>query len=231
MIDRNTCRLALFRRFRDMVTGSLPGILLCMLTVCGTGNEKAGAATGSFLAPRDITLIGRVTAPSCTVRLENSRMQFGSVAPGQPRRDAPQQLNIAVSECDADGVGLLLKAEHWPDMPQRGILRSVPGREVSDSLYYTVAPGQESDEAWPLVAVREHAQQGQQPAAQRRENDDKPYFLLSAVRYWYNLKFPMKEGDERIIPLTVTVHQASGSVDKTAQEELNGTFTIELSWR
>ncbi|MDN8674811.1 hypothetical protein Q0N22_15425, partial [Staphylococcus aureus] len=79
---------------------------------------------------------GKVTAPSCTVKLENDRMTFSL------QRDngeaASQTLLLNLSQCEADGVGVTFKAEHWPDNPVRGTLSGATSRQLEQVWYYTL---------------------------------------------------------------------------------------------
>ncbi|WP_275150821.1 hypothetical protein [Citrobacter koseri] len=228
---------------RAMVSGSLPGLLLCLLAGLGLKAGIAEAVPETYLAAQGITVNGRVTAPSCTVRLENNQMTFGesatsgSGAEGATAEDgAIQTLKLNVSECDADGVGMLFKADYWPDMPERGVLRGVKTRRASGGWYYTVSPGREDNAGWPLKLSQDS---DEKPVTDIRlkGTDERQYYKLSEVNYWYDLKSPLRDGDEMIIPLTVSLHKTRLSEEDTRREskrregELDGTFTIQLSWR
>lgn len=211
-----------------------PGLLRCaLLAVCLTaGIVQAGPETS--LAMQDITLHGRVTAPSCTVRFENSQLTFAAMGQGNNKEGmtsgaATQVLKLQVSECNADGIGMRFAAEHWPEMPVRGMLRSVAGRTASEAMYYTLGPGDESDATWPLKRVQNEdvpeVKKGQTQGEERR------YYRLSGDTYWYDFKTPLQGDSDRMIPLAVELHPARQKDNKTAPRDTSGTFTLELSWR
>ncbi|MEL5428880.1 hypothetical protein [Serratia nevei] len=216
-----------------MLTGMLPGVVLCAALGAALKDNVADAATETFLAAQDITLSGKVTAPSCTVKLENDRMTFSRQQDN--RETASQTLRLNLSQCEADGVGVTFKAEHWPDNPVRGTLSGAQSRQREEGWYYTLSPGTDSGEngeaEWPMRLADDS------PALQKdkQASGDKSdvYFSLAEVNYWYDLKAPMKEGDVRVIPFQVQVHQ---DITKERQgthinEALESTFTLQISWR
>lgn len=229
------------QKTRDMIAGMIPGLLICALVTFWLKAGVAQAVPETYLAMQDITLSGRVTAPSCTVRLDNSQLKFGAqegsnasvdtkAGNGSDSHDnATQTLMLNVSECDADGVGMLFKADYWPQMPVRGVLRATSGHQASEAWYYTLSPGRESDDAWPLKLARD----SEKTEAEKDQSvsDGSEYYRLSEVNYWYDLKKPLRDGDEMVIPLTVTLHQVRTKDRKSVQGDLEATFTIQLSWR
>lgn len=235
--------LDVMQKIRDTLAGMIPGLLLCALVTFWLRVGVAQAVPETYLAMQDITLSGRVTAPSCTVRLDDNQLKFsapedgdvtsgtkvGNGSDGNHHDGATQTLRLNVSECDADGVGMLFKADYWPEMPVRGTLRTTPGHQASEALYFTLSPGRESDDTWPLKLARD----SEKTEAEKDQpvSDDSQYYRLSEVNYWYDLKKPLRDGDEMVIPLTVTLHQVRMKENKSARGDLEGTFTIQLSWR
>lgn len=216
-----------------MLTGMLPGVVLCAALGTVLKGNIADAATETFLAAQDITLSGKVTAPSCTVKLENDRMTFSRQQDN--RETASQTLLLNLSQCEADGVGVTFKAEHWPDNPVRGTLSGSQSRQRDNGWYYTLSPGTDNGENgeanWPMRLADDS------PALQKdnQAGGDKTnvYFSLAEVNYWYDLKAPMKEGDVRVIPFQVQVHQSMKKEKQATSpdEALESTFTMQISWR
>lgn len=216
-----------------MLTGTLPGVVLCAALGMVLKDNIADAATETFLAAQDITLNGRVTAPSCTVKLENDRMTFSRQRDNKEM--ASQTLLLNLSQCEADGVGVTFKAEHWPDNQVRGTLTGTQSRQRDNDWYYTLSPGTDSgangEAIWPMHLAEDSPalQQDKQAGGDKHE----VYFSLAEVNYWYDLKTPMKEGDVRVIPFQVQVHQ---DITKERQamstgDMLESTFTMQISWR
>lgn len=216
-----------------MLTGMMPGLVFCAALGTVLKDNVADAATETFLAAQDITLSGRVTAPSCTVKLENDRMTFSRRQ--DSRETASQTLLLNLSQCEADGVGVTFKAEYWPDNPVRGTLNGAQSRQREEGLYYTLSPGKDNGESgeadWPMRLADDS------PALQKDKqasgNKTDVYFSLAEVNYWYDLKAPMKEGDVRVIPFQVQVHQIMTKAKQAvaADEALESTFTMQISWR
>lgn len=214
-----------------MLAGMLPGVVLCAALGAVLKDNVADAATETFLAAQDITVSGKVTAPSCVVKLENDRMTFRRQQDN--RQTASQTLLLNLSQCEADGVGVTFKAEHWPDNPVRGTLSGAVSRQREQGWYYTLSPGTDSGEdgesTWPMRLAEDS------PALQndKQAGDDKHevYFSLAEVNYWYDLKAPMKEGDVRVIPFQVQVHQRATKERLSSDEALESTFTMQISWR
>lgn len=216
-----------------MLTGMVPGVVLCAALGTVLKDNVADAATESFLAAQDITLSGKVTAPSCTVRLENDRMTF-SRQQGS-KESSTQTLRLNLSQCEADGVGVTFKAEHWPDNPVRGTLSGAQSRRREEGWYYTLSPGTDSGEngeaEWPMRLADDSPALQKDKQAGGEKTD--VYFSLAEVHYWYDLKAPMKEGDVRVIPFQVQVHHGVTKERQatSADESLESTFTMQISWR
>ncbi|WP_371972972.1 hypothetical protein ACB496_15265 [Lelliottia nimipressuralis] len=225
---------------KGMATGVLPGVLLCAVLTGYLKDNVALANTETYLAAQDITLSGTVTAPSCTVKLENNRLMFTRQqqdAQGvQSSRHNPtiQTLRLNLSQCEVDGVGVMFKAEYWPDNPVRGTLRDRAQRQRNDALYYTISPGadEENPAAWPLTL----AEDSPQPEADKQQEENRAanpaqYFSLAEMNYWYDLKTPLKENDVLVIPFNVRVHRALTQKKESNPGELESNFTLQLSWR
>lgn len=222
---------------KGMVTGVLPGVLLCTVLTGYLKDNVARAETETYLAAQDITLSGTVTAPSCTVKLENDRLTFTRRQQGEQdnrRNPALQTLRLNLSQCEVDAVGVMFKAEYWPDNPVRGMLRDKQQGQRSDALYYTISPGSDEDNpaAWPLTL----AEDSPQPEADKQQEENKvatpaQYFSLAEVNYWYDLKEPLKENDVLVIPFNVRVHHGLAQKKENSEGELESNFTLQLSWR
>lgn len=222
---------------KGMVTGVLPGLLLCTVLTGYLKENVARAGTETFLAAQDITLSGTVTAPSCTVKLENDRLTFSRQPQGEPdskRNPALQTLRLNLSQCEVDAVGVMFKAEYWADNPVRGTLRSKQQGQRNDVWYYTISPGADSDNpaAWPLTL----AEDSPQPEADKQQEDNRvanpaQYFSLAEVNYWYDLKEPLKENDVLVIPFNVRAHRGQLQKKENPPGELEANFTLQLSWR
>lgn len=225
------------RLFRDMVAGMLPGLLLCSVLVGTLKGNVADAAPEMYLAAQDITLSGNVTTPSCAVKLENDRMTFSRQQDDRytARSLSTQTLRLDLSQCEADGVGVMFKAEHWPENPVRGSLRGTQSTQRDGNWYYTISPGAESDSGdmrWPLRLAKDSV--APEADKQSGENNKDVYFSLAEVNYWYDLNAPLKESDVLVIPFSVQVHQAptrDRNIRKEDDETLESNFTLQLSWR
>ncbi|MCW2456360.1 UNVERIFIED_ORG: hypothetical protein M2414_004117 [Rahnella aquatilis] len=222
---------------KGMVTGVLPGVLLCTVLTGYLKDNVALAGTETYLAAQDITLSGTVTSPSCTVKLENDRLTFTRQQQDEQdgkRNPALQTLRLNLSQCEVDGVGVMFKAEYWPDNPVRGTLRDRQQKLRNDALYYTISPGadEENPAAWPLTL----AEDSPQPEADKQQEENKAsspaqYFSLAEVNYWYDLKTPLKENDVLVIPFNVRVHRTLTQKKENNLGELESNFTLQLSWR
>lgn len=189
-----------------------------------SGGSRAGAET--FLAAQDITLNGTVTAPSCTVKLDNNRMSF-SRSKGAP---ATQILQLKLSQCEADGIGVMFKAEHWPENLVRGALLEKSTRERNSHWYYTIGPADdETQTPWPLVLAADSP--ATEADKQQPGNDQERYFSLAQVNYWYDLRQPLKDSEVLIIPFYVRLQPDLTQKDDKSQEQLESSFTLQISWR
>lgn len=206
--------------------GIFPGLLLgtVLIGYLVPGVARAGAET--YLAAQDITLYGTVTAPSCTVKLENSQMSFSR------RKGAPaiQTLQLNLSQCEADGIGVMFKAEHWPDNPVRGTLLEKQSRDRNRQWYYTIGPADdETKTPWPLRLAADS------PATEvdklQVDNGSERYFSLAQVNYWYDLKQPLQDNEVLVIPFNVRLHTDLTQESDKNQEPLGANFTLQISWR
>lgn len=214
-----------------MLTGMLPGVMLCAVLGSVLRDNVADAATETFLASQDITLSGKVTAPSCTVKLENEQMTFSRRQEG--KEAASQTLLLNLSQCEADGVGVTFKAEHWPDNPVRGTLSGKQSHQRDGGWYYTLSPGvgggDGGEAAWPMRLADDSP--ALQKDKQTGDENHNVYFSLAEVNYWYDLKAPMNYGDVRVIPFQVRVHRSMTKDKQLADDMLESTFTMQISWR
>lgn len=223
------------RPVMGMLTGMLPGLVLCLVLV---GYFKGAAEAEAFLPMQDISVNGKVIAPTCSARFEEDYLRFAKTARGvgEPRdiEDRTRTLRLNLSQCDVDGIGVMFTAEFWPDFPARGRLRDKATQRPSEVWYYLLAPADKrgGDAAWPLLlspdspALETEKQHGNDNA-----QGDRRYFSLNKVNYWYDVKTPPKENEVLVIPFTVSVHHSVKRVNEPAQGELDATFTLQLSYR
>lgn len=208
------------------LVGMFPRLLLgtVLIGYLVPGVARAGAET--YLAAQDITLYGTVTAPSCTVKLENSHMSF-SRSKGAP---AIQTLQLNLSQCEADGIGVMFKAEHWPDNPVRGTLLEKQSRDRNRQWYYTIGPADDETETpWPLRLASDSP--ATEVDKQQVDNGNERYFSLAQVNYWYDLKQPLQDNEVLVIPFNVRLHPALMQESDKEQDQLESTFTLQISWR
>ncbi|MGV3345639.1 hypothetical protein ACGVWS_07790 [Enterobacteriaceae bacterium LUAb1] len=212
----------------SILAGILSGLILCF----ALSGRIVNAGTEMFLPSHEINLSGKVTAPSCTVKLEKTQLNFthaGAVTKRSGPEKLTQTLRLHLSQCETDGVGIMFKAEYWPDNKVRGKLQDKETQEYSTAWYYTIGPETENETIWPLYL----AENSPRPEVdkQRDINSHERYFNLAEVNYWYDLKTPLKENSDLAIPFNVSVHHDIEKEDKNSQNELGATFTLQLSWR
>lgn len=229
MKDRTGKRRARTGLLREVLKGTLPGMLLCIAVAGLLDDNVATAGSETFLPSREITLSGTVTAPSCQVKLEDDRLTFARQTAGKETGGQVQTLRLRLSECDADGVGMMFTATHWPDAPERGRLQEKNGGAYATQWYYTISPQDSQKDAWPLTLAPDS------PAPLRgtggKMQEEQTYFSLDKVNYWYDMKTPLKAGDVMVIPLAVTVRHDDTQRAEKAEDELEAYFTLQLSWR
>ncbi|MGQ5837770.1 hypothetical protein ACUNIZ_25660 [Serratia sp. IR-2025] len=190
-----------------MVVGGLPGILLCGIA----GGEVRAEI---FLPSQPLTVSGEVLAPSCTVRLEDGRVDF-RLGSDTGKAPAPQVLRLHLSECESDEVGLTLRARHWPDLPVRGSLTDPQTQNRSPAWYYTVGPD--------LTAIRLSVDSPVLLNEQGVAMDGR-YFALSGVTYWLGIR------QKETLPLTVEAHRVGdGGADEIVS--VTETFMLTVSYR
>ncbi|WP_273830923.1 hypothetical protein [Serratia bockelmannii] len=218
------------RPLAAMTVGILPGgLALCLMLGNTVRPGDALAARESALQAQDITVSGRVTAPSCAARLANEDMVFELRSDAS--RAAPEQhtLQLQLSDCEVEGVGVTLKAEHWAQSPARGLLRTLDTQHLEVTpWYYTVAPG-ESDSQDPSLPLR----LADDTPPLEKDGLDAPArdFSLNQVTYWYDARDTLTAGGTAVIPLTVTVRQVEGQKTASSRDGLGATFTVQLSYR
>ena len=210
------------------LNGMLSTLLAGGLLVCGLTAGQAEILPEITLPSQDITISGTVTVPSCTVRLENETLNFARDESTAAVMQA-QTLKLNIGQCDVDSVGVMFKAEHWPDFPFRGALSHKKNRKFTGEWYYTIGPAEHMDVAWPLKLTADS------PVPERDKlqggNVDDLYFSLSGINYWYDLKVPLKENDVVVIPFSVRVHHAMTHNNDHMQDELISHFTLQVTWK
>ncbi|EKN5096030.1 hypothetical protein ACSOQX_003020 [Yersinia enterocolitica] len=223
---------SLLRTVAGMFVGMLPGLTLCMAL---GGYFKGVAEAETFLPMQDITVSGKVTAPGCTARLENDWLRFDKKKSDLKAQAAQKQtLRLNLSQCEVEGVGVMFRAESWPDYPARGSLKDKKTQQHSDAWYYTVAveTDDNAETAWPLLLSADSPELETNEHHQTDSNNSNGhYFSLNKVTYWYDVKEPLKENDVLIIPFSVEVHHDMTREDTREQDELDANFTLQLSYR
>ncbi|HFT7668198.1 TPA: hypothetical protein ACGR4L_004298 [Serratia marcescens] len=190
-----------------MVSGALPGILLC--AVLG-GIVRAEM----FLPAQPLTFNGRVLVPSCVARLEEDRADFTLPTSGQV--PPPHTLWLQLSDCEVAAAGLTLRAPHWPELPVRGSLMDTQTQRRSLGWYYTVGPD--------LAKVHLSADSPALLNGQGGTTDGR-YFALSGTTYWLDVK------DAVTLPLTVTAHKVDGRPETDGGVSVAQTFMLTVSYR
>ncbi|NIH07133.1 hypothetical protein [Providencia rettgeri] len=205
------------------------GILLRILILVLT-SASAEAVTETQLSNQEMTLSGKLFSPSCTVRLENSHLIF-SYKQGNTTSLNKQFLKLSLSQCDIDSVGIMFKAEHWPEYPARGIFREVTSKERNDLWYYTVSPGIDDNSGFPLLLS--FSTDSPIPRIETSSGDESNglNFSLAAVNYWFEITTPLRERDELTIPFSIQVHHRLASADKMQDGPLEANFTLQISWK
>lgn len=133
--------------FREAMKGSVVSLLV-FAVVMWLGGRPVQAAVETMLPERDITISGKVVAPSCQARLDSQMVSFtrrpagvGETQATENTLDAgTQHLQLQLSECDLDGLGMTFKADTVSGYPERGALRGKVDSAISTDSYYTLGP-------------------------------------------------------------------------------------------
>lgn len=217
-------------RFAQHLWHALAGVLLPGLIVGSQNLSLARAET--FFPAQDITISGRMTPPSCTARLEESHLNFEQEKNQGTNGVQSQTLKLNVSQCEIDEIGVLFKADYWPYHPARGQLRGKASQKLARYWYYMLAPENENSAAWPLILASDSPELEIDVQNTTESNSkEKRYFSLKGVNYWYELKDSLRAGDALIIPFSVTVRHINTGGGRTDDEEMDGTFTLQLTYR
>lgn len=227
------------RTLQEAMSGILPGLALCVLTALMAKSLPSSAAE-RFLPEKEITITGKVTAPSCQAQLDTDTLRFGPAGnddseDGRVPDDRRQVMNLRLSECEFNGLGLKFRAEAKGDYPERGILRGTVDNVESQRLYFTLGPqgGTEQTDN-PLQRLSTDS------ADLVKDNHGGQYFRLNEDEYWYDMEATLHGGEVMTIPLEVQVHRAR--VVRTAGDikqhsggrgdgALQAKFTLQLSYR
>lgn len=223
---------------REVLAGGLPGLLLCVLVMVIARTQNAPAAE-TWLPARDITITGRVMAPSCQASLDTDTLTFGagpvtdsqSVSTGKDWRS--QVLNLQLGECEFNGLGLKFKADAQSAHPERGILRRQEDNAASQQMYFTLSPQKTSVKADALLQTL-----SPDSAALVKDGNGGEYFRLNEDEYWFDMNATLRGGEIMSIPLVVQVHHSDDSSQKGSSDrqrntegDLSANFTLQLSWR
>lgn len=223
---------------REVLAGGLPGLLLCVLVMVIARTQDAPAAE-TWLPARDITITGRVIAPSCQAKLDTDTLTFGSKKTDGSRSsasrgdDSRQTLTLQLSECEFNGLGLKFKADAQGEHPERGILRRQEDGAVSQRMYFTLGPQKVTAQADNLLQTL-----SPDSAALVKDAQGDTYFRLNQDEYWFDMNATLKDGEVMSIPLVVQVHHSDDSTQKENRDsqrntegDLSANFTLQLSWR
>lgn len=219
-------------RFAQHFWYALVGVLLLGLIVGSQNLSLARAET--FLPAQDITISGMMTSPSCTARLEESHLNFQQDKKQGTNGVQSQTLKLNVSQCEIDEIGVLFKADYWPYHSARGQLKGKASQKLTRYWYYMLAPEMENENsaAWPLILASDSPELEMDVQNTTDSNSkEKRYFSLKGVNYWYELKESLRASDALIIPFSVTVHHINTGGGRTDDEEMDGTFTVQLTYR
>lgn len=222
------------RRRRNRMHAPLPRLALWIALGFACGNA-AWAQGETFLPTHEITLSGKVTAPSCQAQLNaqtiNFKLQRSEVSPkrgpdvSEKVDGSRQQLILQLSECEFDGVGLTFKADALPGYPERGMLTGMKSNTASTATYYTIGPAKADYAGKPLFKVAADS------AEWVKDNAGDLYFQLNQSQYWLEVKASLQGADVMNIPFNIDIHQLSGSSNKDLDETLGGRFTLQLAYR
>ncbi|KAF6706040.1 hypothetical protein G9387_06350 [Enterobacter hormaechei] len=219
---------------REVAAGGLPGLLLCLLVMVIARTQDAPAAE-TWLPARDITITGRVVAPSCQAKLDTDTLTFadGSLSSASRGDDSRQTLTLQLSECEFNGLGLKFKADAQGDHPERGILRRQEDSAVSQRMYFTLGPQKATAQADNLLQTL-----SPDSATLVKDAQGDTYYRLNQDEYWFDMNATLKDGEVMNIPLVVQVHHSDESSQKESRDreqntegELSANFTLQLSWR
>lgn len=233
-----TTMMRVMNTLRQMSCGGLPGLLLCALVMVMARTLPAPAAE-TWLPARDITITGRVMAPSCQASLDTDTLTFGG-EPAARSQTAPagkdddrQVLSLQLSECEFNGLGLKFKAEAQGDRPERGILRRQEDNAASQQMYFTLGPERVTPKADNFLQTL-----SPDSADLVKDAQGETYFRLNQDEYWFDMNATLKDGEVMSIPLVVQVHhsdEAARKVSRNGQQndegDLSANFTLQLSWR
>jgi hypothetical protein len=201
-------------------------ILLAFLLLALVGTKRAQASVETLLPMQEITFGGKVTVPSCTVRLDTEHLRFDRSV------ESAQRQNLILSECDVEGLGVMFQAQTWPDHPARGVLKNKDTKNPSDSWHYRVAPAAQQEPGtsaiWPLSAATD-APDLELDTPNPERNPLGQYFSLDRVNYWYDIKRSPQGGKSLTIPFLVSVHRTPNCNDRA--EDLEAVFSLQLTYR
>jgi type 1 fimbria pilin len=185
-----------------MVAGILPGLLVCALLVGGLKDTvRTAAAAETFLPQGDITLSGRVTEPTCISRLAEDRLVFDAV-----EKKPEKVLHLQLSACEAEDVGVALKSDYLPEMPERGVLLNTETRQPVSGGYFTVGPDTTEKDRDGKVRV----------------------YRLDQTQYWLGLDGQITDGGSVTLPFLVRMVPGEASGTATA---VDARFTLQVSYR
>ncbi|MCU6244235.1 hypothetical protein, partial [Enterobacter asburiae] len=152
--------------FREAMKGSVVSLLV-FAVVMWLGGRPVQAAVETMLPERDITISGKVVAPSCQARLDNQMVSFTRRPVGVGKTQATENtldadtrhLQLQLSECDFDGLGMTFKADTVSGYPERGALRGKVDSAISTDSYYTLGPVEEEYNGRPLFSLSDDSAQ------------------------------------------------------------------------
>lgn len=218
----------------EMMKGILPGLAMCLLTGVAA---RAMPGPETYLPAQDITISGRVTAPTCQARLDTDALKFrrprprdgtvtrGEAGAAQGEDGNRQVMRLLLSECEFDGLGLMFKAESLPGFPSRGGLRSADDNVLNNGAWYSVGPGTPENRGEMALTPAPDS------AALDRGPGGETYFRLNQEMYWFGLSATLKGEESMSIPFEVRMHYAGDGVARKQGELLSARFTLQVSYR
>ncbi|MFP3439123.1 hypothetical protein R0K18_15195 [Pantoea sp. SIMBA_133] len=190
-----------------------------LLMLLGVYVMSAGAASAeTFLPQHDITLSGRIVAPSCQAQLDTNKLTFLLSKKGEPRR---QTISLTLSECDISGLGIRFGSTVQTQHPERGVLKDSAKRPASD-IWFTVGPvfRPEEKSLFSLATDSTDLVKG---------DGNTLYFKLGGQNYWFEVD-ESTGGQTLNFPFEVLLHRKNHSQPQN-NDNYSANFALQLSYR
>ncbi|ELD3253961.1 hypothetical protein QUR14_004366 [Enterobacter hormaechei] len=212
-------------------------IVSCIL-LCSTlfWLETTKASVETFLAEQEVTISGKVVAPSCQASLDTKTINFSraEITTDASKNKMSVGVNVGnrknlflhLSECDFDGLGIMFKSEVLPGYQERGVLRVKADNSIATGSYYTIEPGSAVDN--PGKDVFSLASDS---ASFVNDSNGHRYFMLNQQEYWVDVSASLTDGKVMIIPFEVAVHKLDDKASRVNLSRMEGRFTLQVSYR